>query len=109
MPSFAKKTIETAKINAAHTQIKTIVDAYGVINKTINETTRKANENWVGKGNNEFQSQYKLLISKIDDFGDTLQEMYEALVQAEADYEAADNSLGIEYSMSIGEDINKYK
>ena len=104
-----KGTIETAKIFAAHAQINTIVNAYQMINRTVNETTRKANDNWVGKGNNEFQSQYKLLISKIDDFGETLQEMYEALVQAEADYATADNSLGIEYSMSIGEDINKYK
>ena len=102
-------TIESDKIYNAHTQIKTIVEAYKTINTTINNTTRKVNDNWVGEGNNEFQSQYKLLISKIDDFGDTLQEMYEALVKAEADYATADNDLGIEYSMSIGEDINKYK
>lgn len=102
-------TIESEKIYAAHTQVKAIVDAYKTINTAVTNTTRTVNDNWVGKGNNEFQSQYKLLISKIDDFGDTLQEMYEALVQSEADYATADNSLGIEYSMSIGEDIKKYK
>ncbi len=84
-------SIDTAKIYAAHSQIKEIVSAYKDVNFEVSQITRKVKENWVGEGRNEFESQYNLLIKKIDDFGDTLQEIYEALVQAEADYETSDN------------------
>ena len=88
-----KKTINTEKINATHRQIQEIVSSYKDINVEVNEITSKIKENWVGKGRNEFESQYNLLISKIDDFGETLLEIYDALVKAEAEYEAADDSL----------------
>ena len=86
-------SIDTEKINATHAQISKIVARYKEVNLEVAAITQKVKENWVGKGRNEFESQYNLLIKKIDDFGDTLQEIYEALVQAEADYETSDNDL----------------
>jgi len=85
-------TIETAKIKECHQKIKTIVDRYVELNKEINDVTTTVKENWVGKGANEFESQYKILICKIDDFGDTLKEIYDALVEAEAAYAESDDS-----------------
>ena len=95
--------INTKKINAAHRQIKTIVDQYRQINSEVDSITMKIKENWVGAGRNEFQSQYNLLIRKIEDFGDTLKEIYDALVQAEADYETADNDLKQGFRAAIEE------
>jgi len=86
-------TINTEMIYDTHRQIKEIVESYKEVNLKVAKITADVNENWVGKGHNEFQSQYNLLIKKIDDFGDTLQDIYEALVEAEASYEAADDSL----------------
>ena len=93
--------IDTAKIYAAHSQIKEIVSAYKEVNMEVAQITQKVKENWVGEGRNEFESQYNLLIRKIDDFGDTLQEIYEALVQAEADYETSDNDLKQNFRAAI--------
>lgn len=67
----------------------------------MNKITSEVNENWVGSGNNEFQSQYRLLISKIDDFGDTLQEIYDELVKAEASYEDTDDDIRQDYKMAL--------
>lgn len=93
--------IDTAKINAAHRQIREIVEAYKNVNLEVSEITKVIKENWVGKGRNEFESQYNLLIKKIDDFGDTLQEIYDALVESEAEYEASDDGLRQEFVKAI--------
>ncbi len=94
-------TINTEKINAAHSKIKEIVEAYKNVNLEVSEITGVIKENWVGEGLNEFESQYNLLIKKIEDFGDVLIDIYDALVDAEADYEAGDDSLRQEFVKSI--------
>lgn len=93
--------IDSGKINAAHRQIKEIVDSYRNVNLEVSQITKIIKENWVGKGRNEFESQYNLLIKKIDDFGDTLQDIYEALVEAEAEYETSDDGLRQEFVKAI--------
>lgn len=89
--------IEVDKIRAAHEQIKQIVSSYKEVNLEVSKITQEVKDNWVGDGRNEFDTQYRLLISKIDDFGETLQDIYDALVQAEADYAANDDSLRQQY------------
>lgn len=93
--------INTENIYDTHAAIKNLVEQYKEINLEVSNITATVNENWVGKGHSEFESQYKLLISKIEDFGDTLQEIYDALVDAEASYEAQDASLGNELTVAM--------
>lgn len=93
--------IDTAKIYATHRQIKEIVESYKNVNLEVSQITKRVKENWVGKGRNEFESQYNLLIKKIDDFGDTLQDIYDALVEAEAEYETSDDGLRQEFVKAI--------
>lgn len=93
--------IDTSKIYETHRQIKEIVESYKDVNLEVSQITKKIKENWVGKGRNEFESQYNLLIKKIDDFGDTLQDIYDALVQAEAEYETSDDGLRQEFVKAI--------
>ena len=93
-------TIDTNEIYNTHVQIKALVASYKEINKSVAEITAVVNENWVGKGHDEFESQYELLIGKIDDFGDALQDIYDALVDAEASYEKQDDSLRQEFVMA---------
>ena len=78
-------TIETKKIREAHQEIKKIVEKYKEVNQEVSEITMKVEENWVGKGRDMFESQYNSLIKKIDDFGDTLIDIYDALVKAEGE------------------------
>ncbi len=92
--------IETDLIKDAHTKIKEIVESYKEVNLSVSNITEEVKDNWVGMGRNEFDSQYKLLINKIGDFGDTLQDIYEALVEAEKFYEDADDEMRQGYAMS---------
>ena len=93
--------IDTGKIYAAHAQIKQIVSSYKDVNAEVSLITKRVKDNWVGDGRNEFESQYNLLIKKIDDFGETLQEIYDALVQSEADYESSDNELKQNFKAAV--------
>lgn len=93
--------INTKQIYDVHREIKNIVDSYKEINKKVSDITSEVNENWVGKGRNEFESQYNMLIRKIEDFGDTLQDIYDALVEAEAAYEDVDDDIRQEFRMAM--------
>lgn len=93
--------IDTSKIYATHAQIKEIVESYKNVNLEVANITQAIKDNWVGDGRNEFQSQYNLLIKKIDDFGDTLQDIYDALVESEAEYETSDNSLKQDFIKAV--------
>lgn len=100
---ICKGNIDTARIYDTHVQIKNIVESYRDVNLKVSAITLEVNANWVGKGQTEFESQYKLLIKKIEDFGDALQEIYDALVEAEASYEEADDSLRQEFVRAASE------
>ncbi len=93
-------TIESVKIKEAHQQVKAIAESFKEANREADEITRQLRENWVGSGRNEFESQYNLLIRKIEDFGDTLIDIYEALVDAEAAYQTGDNDMKQEFKMA---------
>lgn len=96
-----KGNINSGTIYNTHTQIKALVESYKEVNLEVERITQTVCENWVGKGRNEFESQYNILIKKIDDFGDTLQEIYDALVDAEAQYEDTDDSIRQDYVMAM--------
>ena len=95
--------INVAKITETHKQIKKIVESYKEVNKEVADITHRIRENWVGVGRNEFDVQYDLLISKIDDFGDALEEIYDALVDAEAQYATVDDEIRQQIKMAIAE------
>ena len=99
--SVVSGTIETEKIQRAHETIKQLVSEYQDVNFKVEEITHQVKENWVGKGLNEFEHQYKTLIKKIDDFGDTLIDIYEALVQAQGEYDTADDTMRQAYKMAM--------
>lgn len=94
--------IETEKIKKAHETIRNLVHTYDQeLRPGVTAITLKAKQNWVGKGRNEFESQYNLIIRKIEDLGDVLNEIYQGLVNAEADYATEDNDLKQDFNANI--------
>lgn len=90
-------TIETAKIQATHQKIRKISEEYGKVRTRVEEITQTVRDNWVGEARDEFDDQYKSLIRKIEDFGDTLLDIYNALVDAEAAYTTSDDTQRKDY------------
>ncbi|MBQ6985887.1 MAG: WXG100 family type VII secretion target [Oscillibacter sp.] len=101
MPSSGS-TVDTEAIQATHAEMKRVVESYREINRRVSSVTADLEEHWAGDGRNEFESQYNLLIRKIEDFGDTLQDIYEALVDAEAKYRNVDERLKQDLEISAG-------
>lgn len=94
-------SINSKDIFDTHDKIKKIVESYNETNTKVNEITKTINESWVGTGQTEFESQYNLLIKKIDDFGDTLKDIYDALVKAEAAYGGQDDEIRKDFVKAI--------
>lgn len=85
--------ISEEAIREAIATIRQIADSYSEIQKAVNDASQQARENWIGKGRNAFQTQYSTLIRKIDDFGDTLSDIYNGLVDAAAAYVDTDTTV----------------
>lgn len=92
--------IKTDGIQETHEKIKKLVERYHDINAEVSEITTTVKENWIGKGLNAFELQYNLLINKIDDFGDVLSDIYDALVKAQGEYDTADESTRQQFDMA---------
>ncbi len=90
-------TIDQKLISDTHQQIKELVDLFQEQKKEVTEITNRAKLNWVGEGKNEFETQYDMLISKVNDFGDSLVEIYDALVKADAEFQSVDEALKAEF------------
>lgn len=93
-------TINVEKIASARKYMYEILTSYKEIKLEVEQTTDKLKEDWIGKGRNEFESQYRLLISKVSDIGDSLQEMYEAILNAEVSYTETDDEIRQKIVMS---------
>lgn len=93
--------IKTVGIAAAREQMFAIMQRFMNVKDSVNKTRQTLCDDWVGEGRNEFEVQYRLLISKVDDIGQNLEEMYQALVDAEATYQEGDASLNQEIVMSM--------
>lgn len=94
-------TIKTASIQAARETMLTIITRFMEVEKSVALTRQNLCEDWVGDGRNEFQTQYNLLVSKVSDIGESLKEMYEALIEAEAAYADADDKYHQQVTMAL--------
>ncbi len=98
---FTSGTIQTRSIAETREQMQKIVYQFKEQKKAVADVRTLLSLNWVGEGRNEFEAQYNLLISKVSDIGDTLDEMYKALVEAEAKYQEADDTYHQEMIMGL--------
>lgn len=95
-------TIDTEAIYRTHRVMRDLVDKFNDSMTNVNTISNTVLENWVGSGRNAFESQYKLLIKKIDDFGDTIKTLYDALVESETKFEDADLEMHQQLEKSLG-------
>lgn len=93
--------IDSAEMSEAFTKMKELVDRYNEIKDGVENTNISLMDNWVGDGKDMYESQYALIVSKINDFGDIFTEMYNALVDATADYQDGDDKIRQDYVKAV--------
>ena len=89
--------IETSKIRNAQQTVMSVVERYNSAQMEVDKITINVQQDWVGEGRNEFENQYRILKSKLDDIGKTIKEINEALINSLAEYEETDDSVRKEY------------
>lgn len=99
-------TIKSKEIRDTHTQTKKVVSDFVEIQKIVNKRTSEVKDNWVGLGENAFDSEVKILINKIEDIGDMLKELYDGLVKAETMYTQLDDDIRKEFVKARAEANN---
>lgn len=76
---------------------------YDDIRSAVGDTIDKLLPTWEGDGKKQFEYDYDILYRQLEDIGDILYELYDALVEAEAAYIEADTLASKQISISGGE------
>lgn len=99
-------TINTEAIYSTHRLMREMVTAFNDSKLEVAMITNSVRQNWVGAGRTEFDAQYRTVINKIEDFGESIQEIYNALVDSEKQYEETDVEIAQQFTM-INEEATK--
>ena len=70
------------------------VEKYNNILSRVQTTVSTLLKTWEGDGKTKFEYDYSILYKQLEDIGDVLYEMYNNLIDAEAEYIETDNYLG---------------
>lgn len=94
MANGSVSKIDTSHFPEALENIKAMANAMEDIVDNLNDRKADLIENWVGKGRNQFEKSYKVILRKIQDGTDITWDVYENLIEAQgrliqADVDAA--------------------
>lgn len=82
--------IDTSNFPDALESIKTMAKEMEDIVDNLNGYKEKLLKNWVGKGRNQFEKTYKVMLRKLEDGRDVTWDMYEDLISAQEELIQAD-------------------
>ena len=85
--------LETKYFSDAITKFDTGVTTYKEIKTKVQNTVSALLRTWDGEGKKQYEYDYDILYRQLEDIGDVLYELYDALVEAEAGYIKADEQL----------------
>ncbi len=94
MANGSVQKIDTSHFPEALESIKAMANAMQDIVDNLNDRKADLIEKWVGKGRNQFEKSYKVILRKIEDGTDITWDIYENLIEAQgrliqADVDAA--------------------
>lgn len=90
--------LETKYFSEAITKFSTGVTTYNEIKTKVQNTVSALLKTWNGEGKKQYEYDYDILYRQLEDIGDVLYELYDALVEAEAAYIKADEQLAKQMS-----------
>ena len=99
MGGIVKGNINTEVIYNTHRLMREMITEFNNSKLEVAAITQLVRDNWVGAGRDAFDTQYRTVINKIEDFGESIQEIYDALVDSEMQYEEVDVSIAQQFIM----------
>ena len=85
--------LDTKYFSEAITAFSKGVTEYNRIKTDVQKNVSQLLRTWDGKGKKQYEYDYDILYRQLEDIGDVLYELYDALVKAEAIYIKADEKL----------------
>lgn len=82
--------VDTSHFADAYTSIETMANSMKDVVDNLNDYKADIIDNWVGKGRNQFEKSYKVLLRKMKDGTDITWDIYENLLKAEGELIQAD-------------------
>lgn len=89
MANIAGK-VDTSNFPEALSSIETMAKSMGELVDNLNDYKADILENWVGKGRNQFEKTYKMVVRKLKDGRDITWDVYENLIAAQQEFIQAD-------------------
>lgn len=93
--TYLKTDDFTATVNA----FKSGVNEYNSIKSEVQRITNNVLMTWKGEGRKQFEKDYAIIFRQLEDIGDIMYELYDALIEAQATYVTTDEELSKQFTM----------
>lgn len=93
--------IDVSIIEDARDEMLVLVKEYRTIVAKAETLSTAVQLEWVGKGATSFESWYEIIKSKLNDYTEMLEEMYDALFDAYNAYSEGDSTIANELNQAI--------
>ena len=98
MASGTVQYINTHGLQETAAAFKNGISEFNGCVREMGRITDTLYSSWDGDGKDQFETQYTLMKSKLDDISDTLYDIYNVLIESEAAYIDVDESVAKEIS-----------
>lgn len=99
---MAVQHLDVAYIEQAYGTLDTSVKQFNDTVTAIASDTRTLFDYWHGEGKTEFENYYNEVYKKLEDVNDVMYELYDALVDAAANYTEVDIEMAKQLSIAEG-------
>lgn len=100
MASGTVQYINTKGLQETAAAFKSEIIGFNTCVREVSSITDELFSGWDGDGRDQFETQYVLMKSKLNDISDTLYDIYNVLVESETAYIDVDESVAKEISAS---------
>ncbi|MCR5830202.1 MAG: WXG100 family type VII secretion target [Lachnospiraceae bacterium] len=85
--------LDSERLNQAALTLKSSIEKYNEIVHKISTETNSLLGTWYGKGKTEFEKDYSTVYQQLSDISDIMYDLYDSLVDSDAIYIQADESI----------------
>ena len=94
----------TGRFNETAEELKKIYKTMTELKVNLDLKQNKLLPTWFGKGRNEYEKKYRLIVQRLTDINDDLEKIADTILEAEAEYISAD----MELAKALEGDQNRY-
>ncbi len=91
--------LNTKEFNEALEAFKKGIQTYNTIRSNVSATTNTLFLSWFGEGKTQFEKDYTTIYRQLSDISDILYDLYDSMVDAQAEYIRIDEELSKQFTV----------